>query len=174
MSPIERLKCASRLLPEEAFLIEGLHYTRSEVEKWLELQEYEVLVIVLGSIGDHYESERASLPGEYWEELRQAAQELGYSEILAAYLSGSQPQADSGVVSGLVGQGRFIVADEAGDYVAMRDSGRTPVEIGAEAVRLGASRIDAVRLLRGLFGFDLRRAMSVYSEVEAAVRDKRV
>lgn len=166
LSPIERLLRAYRLLPDEAFTIEGLLYTRSDVENWLERTEYEVLVIALGSIGDHYESERASLPGEFWEELRQAAREPGYSETLADYLPGAQLQPSA--------QARFIVADAAGDFVAMRDSGRTPVEIGAAAVRLGASKIDAVRLLRGLFGVDLRQVVSIYSEVEAAVRAKRV
>lgn len=163
--PIERLERASRLLPDAAFETEGLRYTRSDVETWLNMQEYEVLVIALGSIGDHCETELAPLPSEYWDELRQAARELGYSEILADYLPGAQPQPSA--------QARFIVADEAGDFVAMRDSGRTPVEIGVEAVRLGACKINAVRLLRGLFGFDLRQAVSIYSEVETIVRDER-
>ncbi|MHA7632471.1 hypothetical protein [Corallococcus sp. M7] len=164
--PIDRLKRASRLLPEEAFMIDGLHYTRSDVERWLELQEEEILISVLGGLGDHYESERAPLPGEFWEELRQAARELGFSEILADYLPGAQLPPSN--------QARFIAADEAGDFVAMRDSGRTPVEIGAAAIRLGGSKIDVVRLLRGLFGFELGRAVSIYSEAEAAARDQRV
>ncbi|NOJ97924.1 hypothetical protein HMI51_33920 [Corallococcus coralloides] len=66
-------------------------------------------------------------------ELRQAARELGYSEILQPYLLGARPDIESRTGAEPVGRHGSLLLMRSGIF-SMRDSGRTPVEIGVEAV----------------------------------------
>ncbi|MCY1045337.1 hypothetical protein OV208_28735 [Corallococcus sp. bb12-1] len=166
MAPIARMRRALLLLPPDAFSLEGMFHTRADVEKWLEMNEFEILLSVLGGIGDQYESDRERLPASFWSELQLAAEEVGLTEVLRAERTHLAPET---VDSSCVRQAGFLAAVEAGRFTAMKEAGQPPVEIGVEAIRAGASDVDAVRLLRGLFGFELERAVSIHREAQGLV-----
>ncbi len=53
-------------------------------------------------------------------------------------------------------------------YLAMRDGGATAAEVHAAAVSDGVDRIEVIRLLREVFGLDLRQAKEAIARAEGA------
>jgi len=53
-------------------------------------------------------------------------------------------------------------------YREMKNAGASPQEVWCAAERDGVSRIEAIRLLRAIFGFDLEQAKEVMVRADAA------
>lgn len=85
--PKQRLRSAYELMPEGAFHLEGMHYTRADIEEWLDMGELTILLGVLAGIGDEYEDQQQRpLPDAFWQHLHAAAEKMERMEDLAPFL----------------------------------------------------------------------------------------
>lgn len=89
--PKHGLRRAYALLPEEAFKLEGMHYTRADVEEFFDQMELQILAGVLAGLGDEFEDQyRRFLPAEFWQHLQAAAEKMECTDELKPYMKDGQ------------------------------------------------------------------------------------
>lgn len=169
--PTQHLRSAYALLPDGAFTLEGMHYTRAGLEELLDMSELQLLLGSLAGIGDEYEDQcQRPLPSEFWSHLHVAAEQMECMEELKPYMRDGQRVRGLYLPPEQQRSARFLQTVESGRFHEMRKAGRPPVEIGVAAIEAGGGKVDTVRLLRELFGLELARAVVVFSEAQQLAR----
>lgn len=89
--PKQSLRRAYALLPDGAFQLDGMHYTRADVEELLDQGELQILTGVLAGLGDEFEDQyRHWLPAEFWQHLQAAAEKMECTDELKPYMQNGQ------------------------------------------------------------------------------------
>lgn len=72
--------------------MEGMLYSRLDLQGWLAGNEYEALIGAAAGIADEYEAQHGTLPEPFWSDLQAAAEQMGEAGLLAPFVEGGTAQ----------------------------------------------------------------------------------